>query len=70
VNELFGEMAGMIGSDQAPVRREARQGELEHISLDTRRAERLLGWRHPVGLGEGFAGTIDWVRSTMNTPIG
>jgi UDP-glucose 4-epimerase len=68
VDDLFEQMAEIIGYQRAPVRREARQGELEHISLDTRRAERLLGWRHQVGLGEGLAETIDWVRSKTNAP--
>jgi UDP-glucose 4-epimerase len=65
VNGLFAEMARIVGYEPAPHRRPPRQGELDHISLDTARAGQLLGWQHRVGLAEGLTATIGWVRGTM-----
>jgi UDP-glucose 4-epimerase len=64
VNSLFERMATITGYDQAAVRRPGRTGELDHISVSPERAGRLLGWRPTVGLDEGLAGTIEWVRAT------
>ncbi len=70
VKGLFAEMARIVGYERSPEWRPPRQGELDHISLDTARAEQLLGWRPRVGLAEGLTDTIRWSRDGMSAPGG
>jgi len=62
VNELARTLGDLTGYDR-PVRyAPARDGELRHSALDVRRARDAMGWTPSVGLREGLAATVDWVR--------
>jgi UDP-glucose 4-epimerase len=62
VNHLFAEMADLTGYDREAVYGPARTGELDHIALDTRRAQAELGWKPWSTLREGLAATVEWIR--------
>jgi UDP-glucose 4-epimerase len=70
VNTLFERLGSLTGYDRPAVRQPGRPGELDHISIDPSRARRILGWQPAVGLDEGLAGTVDWVRSTAGAASG
>ncbi len=62
VNELFAEIAGITGYDRRPEYAPQRPGELEHTSLDARRAASELGWKPWTTLREGLTETVGWLR--------
>ena len=62
VNELFAEIAGIVGYGAQPAYAQDRPGELRQIALDTRRAAAELGWKPWTPLHEGLAETVDWLR--------
>ncbi len=62
VNELFGALAKATGYTLPPVHGPERPGDVRHISLDSARAERLLGWSARVPFDEGLRRTVDWFR--------
>ena len=43
-------------------RRGVQTGDVKRTSADTTRARRSLGWEPTVGLREGLASELDWVR--------
>jgi UDP-glucose 4-epimerase len=43
-----------------------RAGEVQHIALDSEAAREVLGWTPAVGLEEGLARTIDYIRSGID----
>jgi nucleoside-diphosphate-sugar epimerase len=45
-----------------------RPGDVHHLHADTRKAERMLGYKAAIGIEEGIAKYIDWVRSTYPDP--
>jgi UDP-glucose 4-epimerase len=63
VNELFAELAGLVGYDREPEYAPARAGELQRAALDVSRAAAELGWKPRTSLREGLAGTLEWLRS-------
>jgi UDP-glucose 4-epimerase len=44
-----------------------RAGEVQHIALDSEAAREVLGWTPAVGLDEGLARTIDYIRSGIDS---
>ena len=62
VNELFQTLADLTGYDQPAQYGPQRQGELQHISLDTRLAAAELGWKPWTTLTEGLSETVAWLR--------
>jgi UDP-glucose 4-epimerase len=57
VVELYELCRRVAGSDLNPEHAEARLGELQRSVLDVSHADRVLGWRPEVGLGEGLRRT-------------
>ncbi|MBM3946150.1 MAG: NAD-dependent epimerase/dehydratase family protein [SAR202 cluster bacterium] len=62
VNALFKELAALTGYSTPPVHADARPGEVFRVSLDSGKLEQRLGWRPSVGLKEGLAQTVEWLR--------
>jgi UDP-glucose 4-epimerase len=63
VRQLHTLVARAVGSADAPDFAPARPGELQAITLDVGQARRALGWEPVVGLEQGLAQTVDWVRA-------
>ncbi len=63
VRELHRLVAASAGAPDAPTFAPARPGELQAIALDGSAARRTLGWEPAVGLSDGLAETVSWVRS-------
>jgi nucleoside-diphosphate-sugar epimerase len=61
--ELMAELAALAGRPVPVLRRDPAPGDVRHTAADTTRARRELGWRPHVGLREGLAGELAWVRS-------
>jgi UDP-glucose 4-epimerase len=62
VLELYGIMAGIVGSRVAPKHGPERPGELARSALDSGRAAIHLGWKPWTSLEEGLGLTLDWFR--------
>ncbi len=60
VSKLWETMCRLGGSTRPAIMAPARLGELEHNSLDCRRAAVHLGWRPWTSLEEGIRATLDW----------
>jgi dTDP-L-rhamnose 4-epimerase len=55
-------LAAGLGVDVEPeIRAQFRAGDIRHCFADTRRAERLLGFRAGVSLEQGMAELIGWL---------
>jgi UDP-glucose 4-epimerase len=63
VRQLHTLIARAVGAPDAPEFAPSRPGELQTITLDVGQARRALGWEPVVGLEQGLAQTVDWVRS-------
>ena len=62
VNLLFSELSNIIGYSRPPHFGPGKAGETSKIYLDSRRAQRDLGWRPVVGLPEGLKSTVAYFR--------
>jgi UDP-glucose 4-epimerase len=62
VRQLHTLVARAVGSADAPEFAPSRPGELPAIALDSGQARRALGWEPVVGLEQGLAQTVEWVR--------
>ena len=62
VSQVFDALAGATDYAGAPEHATERPGDVHRIYLDVRRAERELGWRAVVPLGEGIRRTVDAMR--------
>ena len=65
VERIYRMLQDLTGYDQEPEYRPRRPGEVESIALDSRRAERELGWTPEVALEEGLRRTVEYVRRTL-----
>ncbi|MCU1600622.1 MAG: dTDP-glucose 4,6-dehydratase [Frankiales bacterium] len=63
VRALHTAVARAVSAPDAPEFAPARPGELHSIVLDVGQARRALGWEPTVGLEQGLAQTVDWVRT-------
>ncbi|MBD3348030.1 MAG: SDR family NAD(P)-dependent oxidoreductase [Candidatus Eisenbacteria bacterium] len=62
VNELFRELAGLVGVSAKPVYAEPRPGDVRHSFADISRARERLGFEPRVGFEEGLRLTVGWYR--------
>ena len=62
VNLLFTELRNIIDYSRSPQYGPGKAGETFKIYLDSRRAQRDLGWRPMVGLPEGLSSTVAYFR--------
>jgi UDP-glucose 4-epimerase len=63
VNQIFRELADILGFPGEPVYEAARPGEVQRIFLDASRARRVLGWKPRTAFREGLERTVEWTRS-------
>ena len=73
--ELMAELAALAGRPVPALTRDPARGDVRHTAADTSRARRQLGWRPRIGLREGLAGELAWVRArsgrfAAEAPIG
>lgn len=59
---IFDLVRGAVGAHLTPIYGSKRPGEVDHIRLDCRRAERELGWRPQVLLEEGIERAVAFYR--------
>jgi UDP-glucose 4-epimerase len=64
---LYRAIAQRFPGAPEPRRQPARPGDLRRSLLDVRKAERLLGWRPRVALGEGLDRTGEFFRSRQGS---
>lgn len=69
LNQLFVELADLLGSDCTPVHGPARSGDVRHSLADIAAARRELGYVPSVSLREGLERTIDHVRDEMASGV-
>ena len=62
LNDLFGRLAGLIGTRVEPIYAEARPGDVKHSLADIGMARDLLGYDTVVSFEEGLERTVDWYR--------
>jgi len=65
VRDLHRRMAAIVGVPDDPQFAPPRAGELQRIRLDVGLAEREIGWRPAVGMDDGLARTVDWLRTRV-----
>ena len=63
VKELYDIVAELTGFTGKPVLKPLRPGEVEGIYITGKRAAAELGWKPAVGLKDGLAKTVDFVRT-------
>ncbi len=62
VNELYWEMAKLNGTLIEPKYMQGRTGELRRSCLSNVKAREILRWEPVVGMNEGLAHVIEWIR--------
>ena len=62
VNQLVGLINDNLGTVIMPLYAEARPGDIMHSAADIVKARSILGFEPRVGLKEGLATTIDWIK--------
>jgi len=65
LNELIGEIERRLGVTVLRACRPSRPFDVPQNVLDIAKARRILGWEPSVGLAEGIARTIKWIRGEM-----
>jgi len=63
--EVFEAVRTAVGSKTAPRFAPVRPGEVEHIALDSSKAQRELGWTWKVDFIEGVAKAVDFYRDQV-----
>jgi len=66
VNDIYAGIKSAAGSSVAAQYGPARPGEQRRSCLDPKLAERVLGWRPTVTLGEGLTRTYDFFRKELS----
>ena len=68
VNDIYGNLAKIIGYEQPPVYAPARQGEIRRSALSSKRILADWGWRPQIFLGEGLRRTVEHIRTHELAP--
>ncbi len=58
--EIFDQVRGALDCDIQPIYGEKRPGEIDHISLDSTRIKRSLGWQPRIPLKEGVPIAVEY----------
>lgn len=61
--ELFGRLESLLGTRLAVRHGPWRASDQKVFVADTRKARRLLGWRPEIGVDQGLARMVEWVRT-------
>ena len=67
VNEIFAHVKRITRYPHAPVFGPPRPGEVSASQLDSRKAERELGWKADTPLADGLKATVDYVRAELKS---
>jgi UDP-glucose 4-epimerase len=62
VNQIFRVLQRLLEFPGEPIHEPARAGDIQRITLDAARAQRVLGWTPRVDLEEGLRRTVAWTR--------
>jgi len=62
LNDLVAALNHIIGSELAPIYRDARPGDIKHSQASIDKARDLLGYAPIVSFAEGLQRTVDWYR--------
>jgi nucleoside-diphosphate-sugar epimerase len=62
LNQLYGWLREIIGTDLEAHHGPPRQGDVKHSQADITRAQELLGYETKVPVAEGLARTVEWYR--------
>jgi UDP-glucose 4-epimerase len=68
VNEIYRDLAEIIGFDKPAIHAPARAGEIQKVYLDASRAAAVLGWKPQVTFREGLERTVAWFKAGKPTP--
>lgn len=68
VHQIAAGLAKATGYDLPPVYKPARLGEVYRIFLTNQLAQELLGWQPTIGLEDGLAEVIAWIRAGRPAP--
>jgi UDP-glucose 4-epimerase len=68
LNELFRQLAEIIGSDVEPVYEKARPGEVRHSQADVSRARDALGFEPAITIEAGLARTVESFQRKLAAP--
>lgn len=60
VNEIYAELKSILKSDIEALHIDAVPGEVRHISLNAKHAEKYLGWKPEINFKEGLKRTAEW----------
>ncbi len=66
VRELDGIIRSCVGTDLLPVPGPSLPEEILRISLDSRRAAEILGWKPSIGFEEGLADLVEFHRTRLH----
>jgi len=62
VNQIFHMLKSILGSEVAEVHGPPKLGEIRQTYLDSRKADKVLGWRPQIPLQDGLQNTVDYFR--------
>jgi len=65
VNEVFGRLRDLLGSDLEPMYADQRPGDVKHSLADVSLAKELIGYEPKVYFAEGLAKSADWYRKNL-----
>ncbi len=65
LNDLYGEIAGLLGSGLRPEYVPPRAGDVRHSLADVSKAREFLGYEPRYRVGEGLAEAIQWYRENL-----
>ncbi|NIM04164.1 MAG: UDP-glucose 4-epimerase, partial [Armatimonadetes bacterium] len=66
VNEIYWRLAALLGYSDSPEYAPKRPGEIERTYLNSKRAQKELGWMPRVTFEEGLSETAAWFRAQAN----
>ena len=69
IADIARQISEIVAGGRATIGRDsARPGDVDRLIADSRKAEKILGWRPQIRIGEGLGLMRDWYRSLQKTP--